>query len=259
MGDHILYPFVLDRQSAAAQALAEPLLGGIGAVEGAEIGAGAAGAAGALEGAEAGIMGGPVGMLAGAAIGAAGSAALESLAFRNRESTEQQDHFLDAQTLNGQNASVRAIRPRFVTLIDQRERNPDALRPRLHESAPTYDRMDADDDDVAVDYEPGRAQEPLRPTAARTPMQPRLTAQSVIDDIAASQPLPPEILRSGRSGASSGLGIRQRAGPSGGPAQGSYQDVLRPTSAPVAGLNPAQSLPAPVPMRRSGRGGGAAS
>ena len=83
----------------------------MGAVEGAEIGAGAAGAAGALEGAEAGIMGGPVGMLAGAAIGGACSAALASLAFRNRESTEQQDHFLDAQTLNGQNASVRATRP----------------------------------------------------------------------------------------------------------------------------------------------------
>ena len=199
-------------------------------------------------------------MLAGAAIGAAGNAALASLAFRNRESTEQQDHFLDAQRLNGQNASVRAIRPRFVTLIDQRERNPDALRPRLHENSSTYYRMDADDDDVAVDYEPGRQQEPLRPTAARTAMamQPRLTAQGVIDDIAQSQPLPPEILRiSGRSSSSSGLGIRgERAGPSGGSAQGSYQDVLRPTSARVAGLNPAQSLPAPVSRRRSGRSGG---
>ena len=259
MGDRILYPFGLGRQAAAAQALAEPLLGRMGAAEGAEIGRAAAARLGALEGAEAGVMGGPVGMLAGAAIGAAGSAALASLAFRNRESTEQQDHFLDAQTLNSQNASVRAIRPRFVTLIDQRERNPDALRPRLHENAPTYYRMDADDDDVAVDYEPGRAQEPLRPTAARTPMQPRLTAQSVIDDIAASQPLPPEILRSGRSGSSSGLGIRQGAGPSGGPAPGSYQDVMRATSAPVAGLNPAQSLPAPVPRRRSGRSGGVAA
>ena len=120
--------------------------------------------------------------------------------------------------------------------------------------------MDADDD-VAVD-EPGRAQEPLRPTAAPTPMQPRLTAQRVIDDIAASQPLPPEILRSsGRSGSSSGLGIRgERAGSSGGPAPpGSYQDVMRPTSAPVAGLNPAQSLPAPVPRIRSGRSGGVAA
>ena len=61
---------------------------------------GAAAGWGALEGAEAGVMGGPFGMLAGAAIGAAGSAGLASLAFRNRESTEQQDHFLDAQTLN---------------------------------------------------------------------------------------------------------------------------------------------------------------
>ena len=253
-----MYPFGLDRRSVAAQALAEPRLG---AAEGAEIGGAAAAGLGALEGAEAGVMGGPVGMLAGAAIGAAGSAALASLAFRNRESTEQQDHFLDAQTLNGQNASVKAIRPRFVTIIDERERNPDALRPRLDENAPTYYRMEANDDDVAVDYEPGRQQEPLRPTAARTPMQPRLTAQSVIDDIAASQPLPPDILRSsGRSGSSSGLGIRgERASPSGGSAQGSYQDVLRPTSAPVAGLNPAQSLPAPVPRRRSGRSGVAAA
>ena len=138
MGDVMLNPIGLGRQrAAAAQALAEPLLGGMGAAEGAELGGAAAAGLGALEGAEAGVMGGPVGMLAGAAIGAAGSAALASLAFRNRESTEQQDHFLDAQTLNGQNASVRAIRPRFVTLIDQRERNPDALRPRLHENAPT--------------------------------------------------------------------------------------------------------------------------
>ena len=200
-------------------------------------------------------------MLAGAAIGAAGSAALASLAFRNRESTEQQDHFLDAQTLNDGNASFRPIRPRFVTFIDQQEQNPEALRQR--QDIPTYYRMDEDDDDDApgpVDYEPGRQQEPLRPTAARTPMFPRLTAQSVIDDIAASQPPPPEILRSsGRSGSSSGLGIRGRAGSSGGSAPGSYQDVMRPTSAPVAGLNPAQSLPAPVPMRRSGRSGGAAS
>ena len=59
MGDRILNPFGLGRQRAAvAQAMTEPLLG---AVEGAEIGAGAAGAAGALEGAEAGVMGGPVG------------------------------------------------------------------------------------------------------------------------------------------------------------------------------------------------------
>ena len=83
------------RQSAAAQALAEPLLGegagiaGLGAVEGAELGAGAAAGLGAMEGAEVGGWGGPVGMLAGAAIGAPGSAAMASLAFRDRESTEQ--------------------------------------------------------------------------------------------------------------------------------------------------------------------------
>ena len=70
------------------------------------------GGLGAEMGAEAGAMGGRFGMLAGAAIGAATSAGLASLAFRNRESTEQQDHFLDAQTLN-----------KF-----QRETNPTALR-----------------------------------------------------------------------------------------------------------------------------------
>ncbi len=111
-------------------------------MEGAELGAGAAAGLGALEGAEAGVMGGPFGMLAGAAIGAAGSAAMASLAFRNPESTEQQDHFLDAQTLNGGNASVRPIRPRFVTVIDQRERNLEALRPRRQDDAPAYYRMD---------------------------------------------------------------------------------------------------------------------
>ena len=198
-------------------------------------------------------------MLAGAAIGAAGSAGLAALAFRNRESTEQQDHFLDAQSLNSQNASVRAIRPRFVIFGDQRDRSSDALRPRQDENAPTYYRMDEDDDDAPANYyEPGRQQEPLRPTSARTPMQPRLTAQSVIDNIAASQPLPPEMPRSsGRSGGSPSLGIRGgRAGSSGGPAPGSYQDVMRPMSAPVSGLNPAQSLPAPVPRSRSGRSGG---
>ncbi len=113
MGDQVLYPFGLGRL-AAAQILAEPLLGGMGAAEGAEIGGAAAAGLGALEGAEAGVMGGPFGMLAGAAIGAAGSAGLASLAFRNRESTEQQDHFLDAQTPNGGNASVRPLRPRLL-------------------------------------------------------------------------------------------------------------------------------------------------
>ena len=76
MGDIILNPF--GRQSAAAQALAEPLLGET---------AGAAAGLGAMEGAEVGVWGGPVGMLVGAAIGAAGSAALASLAFRDREAT----------------------------------------------------------------------------------------------------------------------------------------------------------------------------
>ena len=175
-------------------------------------------------------------MLAGAAIGAAGSAALASLAFRNRESTEQQDHFLDAQTLNGQNASVRPIRPRFVTALDQRERNPGALR-RRHENAPAYYRMD-EDDDVPADYEPGRTQEPLRPTAAPTPMQPRLTAQGVIDDIAASQPLPPEQIGLQRRAARNRLPPGESQGP-----PGSYQDVMRATAAPTGGSSASSSLP----------------
>ena len=92
---------------------------GLGAVE-AELGAGAATGLGALEGAEAGVMGGPVGMLAGAAIGAAGSAALASLAFRDRESTEQQAHFIDLRSLNGGNARVRPNRPHFVMIKENK-------------------------------------------------------------------------------------------------------------------------------------------
>ena len=87
MGDRVLYPFGLGRL-AAAQPLAEPLLGGVAAAEGAEIGGAAAAGLGALGGAEAGVMGGPLGMLAGEAISAAGSAGLATLAFRNREATE---------------------------------------------------------------------------------------------------------------------------------------------------------------------------
>ena len=194
-------------------------------------------------------------MLAGAAIGAAGSAALATLAFRNRESTEQQDHFLDAQTLNGGNASVRPIRPRFVTVIDQRERNPEALRPRRQDDAAGYYRMD-EDADVPVDYEPGRAQEPLRPTASRTPMQPRLTAQGVIDSIAASQPLPPEEIRLQQRRARNRLAPGESQGP-----PGSYQDVMRATAAPTGGssasssrpfgMNAAPALPAPGHNRRN--------
>ena len=51
------YPFGLGRL-AAAQALAEPLLGGMGAAEGAGLGGAAAAGLGALEGAEAEVMGG---------------------------------------------------------------------------------------------------------------------------------------------------------------------------------------------------------
>ena len=133
---------------------AEPLSGetaraaaGLGAIDGAELGAGAAAGLGALEGVEAGVMGGPVGMLAGAAIGAAGSAALASLAFRDREPTEQQAHFMDLRSLNGGNASVRPIRPHCV--FDQR----DALRQR--QDIPTYYRLDEDDAPGPAITEPG--------------------------------------------------------------------------------------------------------
>ncbi len=134
MGNIILNPF--GRQSAAAQALAEPLLG-----EGAEIAAGI----GAVEGAELGVFGGPVGMLAGAAIGAAASTAAATLAFRDRESTEQQAHYLDVRSLNGGNESVRPIRSRlFAQALDDRVRNPqDALRPRTQ-----YYSMDAEDTEI---------------------------------------------------------------------------------------------------------------
>ena len=198
-------------------------------------------------------MGGPVGMLVGAAIGASGSAALASLAFRNRESTEQTDHFLDAQTLNNGNASVRPIRPHSVTNIDQREQNPEALRQR--QDIPTYYRMDGDDNDAPAPAitEPGRQQEPLRPTAARTPMVPRLTPQGVIDSIAASQPLPPEVLRLQRKAARNRLAPGQSAGP-----PGSIQDVMQATAAPTGGSSASSSLPfginasappLPVPQR----------
>ena len=103
-------------------------------------------------------MGRPFGMLAGAAIGAAGSAAMASMALRNRESTEHQDHFLDAQSLDNQNASVRAIRPRFFVQASDDSVPYPPLRPRTQ-----YYNMDAEDTETEV--EPGRMQEPLRPTA----------------------------------------------------------------------------------------------
>ncbi len=204
---------------------------------GAEMGAAAGLCLGALEGAEAGAMGGPFGMLAGAAIGAAGSAGLASVAFRNRESTEQQDHFLDVRSVNGGNASVRPLRTNFVTELDQRGRNPEVLRPRRHDDAPAYYRID--EDDAPTDHEAGRQQEPLRPTAARTPMQPRLTAQGVIDSIAASLPLPPEVLRLQRKAARNRLAPGQSAGP-----PGSIQDVMQATAAPTGGaqLHPPSPL-----------------
>ena len=239
MGNVMLNPLSW-RQNTAIDALA---------AEGAEAGAGLA----ALEGAEAGgIFGGPAGALAGAAFGAAAGSGIASLAFRDREQTERQDHFLDARSLNNQNASVRPLRPRFSAALDERDRNPQPLRPRLDTST-TYFDMAAADGDIPIDYAPGRAQEPLRPTAAPTPMQPRLTAQGMIDGIAAAQPAPPEQLRLQRRAARNRLPPSQDQG-----APGSSQDILRPTAAPTSsgssstfGLNSAPALPQP---RRRNKG-----
>jgi hypothetical protein len=235
MGNVMLNPLSW-RQNTAVDALRDPLL--------------AAEAEAAMEGAELGSFGGPAGMLAGAALGAAAGGGIASLAFRDRESTERQDHFLDARSLNNQNASVRPLRPRFSTMLDERDRNPQPLRPRLwrhEETTPAYYNLAANDSDV--DYAPpGRAQEPLRPTAAPAPMQPRMTAQGVIDGIAASQPTAPEQLRLQRRAARNRLPPDQ-----GDSAPGSSQNILRPTAAPTAafGLNSAPALPQP---RRRNRG-----
>ena len=234
----------------------EALRAAEGAEMGAEMAEAGAGVA-AMEGAEMGAMGGPLGMLAGAAVGAAAGSGIASLAFRDRESTERQDHFLDARSLNNQNASVRPLRPRFSTALDQRERTPQPLRPRLwrhEETSPAYYNLAENDGDLPIDYAPGRAQEPLRPTAAATPMQPRLTAQGVINSIAASQPAPPEQLRlQQRRAARNRLPPDQSDG-----AVGSYQDIMRSTAAPTSsgsssafGLNTAPALPQP---RRRNKG-----
>ena len=148
---------------------------------------------------------------------------------------------------------MRPIRPHFVTNIDRREQNPEALRQR--QDIPTYYRMDGDDDDAPAPAitEPGRQQEPLRPTAARTPMVPRLTPQGVIDGMAASQPLPPEVIRLQRKAARNRLAPGQTAGP-----PGSIQDIMQATAAPTGGelsfiLPPLNaSAPAlPAPNRRN--------
>jgi hypothetical protein len=240
MGNLMLNPLSW-RQTTGIDALRAPLL------EGAEEAGMGAAEAGALEGAELGAFAGPAGVLAGAAIGGAASAGIASLAFRDRDSSERQDHFLDARSLNNGNESVRPLRPRFSAALDQRDRNPQALRPRLwrhDEASPAYYRLDAQDGDIPTDYAPGRAQEPLRPTTTRTPMPPRLTAQGVVDGIAASQPAPAEQLRQQRRAA------RNRLPPAQTEAPGSYQDIMRTTAAPT-GLNAAPSLP---PPRRRNRG-----
>ena len=137
---------------------------------------------------------------------------------------------MDLRSLNGGNASVRPIRPHFVFETE-------ALRQR--QDIPTYYRMDEDDDAPGPAItEPGRQQEPLRPTAARTPMVPRLTPQGVIDSMAASQPLPPEVIRLQRKAARNRLAPGQTAGP-----PRSIQDVMQATAAPTGGSSASSSLP----------------
>ena len=110
------------------------------------------------------------------------------------------------------------------------------------------------------DEAPGRQQDVLRPTAAARPQEQRRSAQDVVNAIAAAQPRAPEQLRLPRV-----PGDRNRAPPpppsssssSGGQPAGSSQDIMRPTSAPMAssyGLNPAPPLPALPPARRRNKG-----
>ena len=169
-------------------------------------------AEGAEMGAELGAMGGPLGMVAGAGLGA-NAVGLANMALRSREAEERQDHFLDARSLNNQNASVRPIRPRF-------DRNTELLRPRMEsyggEEVPSYHPMDTPSpppwrpDDEA----PGRRQDVMRPTAAARPQMPRMTAQRAVDESAAQQPAP-EVLRLQRRVA------RNRLPPSNAPASSS--------------------------------------
>ena len=263
------------RRGTAAQALREPLLAeeaaeaGLLAGEGATAGVaetlGLAGGVGlaSAEGAEVGMFGGPVGALVGAGLGAAAGVAL---AFRGRNAPEREDHFLDARSVNGANESARPLRSRFDQALDQRQRNPQPLRPRLERhnfpgsEEEAFYRMDAPSappwrrDDEA----PGRQQDVLRPTAAARPQEQRRSAQDVVNAIAAAQPRAPEQLRIPRV-----PGDRNRAPPpsssssSGGQPAGSSQDIMRPTSAPMAssyGLNPAPPLPALPPARRRNKG-----
>ena len=98
-----------------------------------------------------------------------------------------------------------------------------------------------------------RIEDVLRPTAAARPQEQRRSAQDVVNAIAAAQPHAPEQLRIPRV-----PGDRNRAPPfSGGQPAGSSQDIMRPTSAPMAssyGLSPAPPLPALPPARRRNRG-----
>ena len=101
----------------------------------------------------------------------------------------------------------------FAQALDDRVPYPqNALRPRTQHYS-----MDAQDRYIftELEVEPGRAQEPLRPTAVRTPTQPRLTAQGVIDSIAASQPSAPEQIQLQRKAARNRLPPDQSQGPPG--------------------------------------------
>ena len=204
----------------------------------------------AAEGAEVGLLGGPAGAIAGASMGAVAGALL---AFRARDAPEREDHFLDARSVNGGNESARPLRSRFDLALDQRQRNPQPLRPRLErhvpgsEQTPTYYRMDTPTPSPPWsenDEAPGRQQDVLRPTSAPRPQQQRRSVQDIVDGIAAAQPRGPESIRPVRRTP----GDRNRMPPS-QPA-GSSQDIMRPTTAPMAhGLNAAPSLPQPSRRR----------
>ena len=247
----------LEDAAAADAAAADALLAGGEAL-------GLAGGLGlAAEGAEAGMFAGPAGALAGASLGAATGIAL---AFRNRDAPEREDHFLDARSVNNGNESARPLRSRWADAMDQRQRYPQPLRPRLErhvpgsEQTPMYYNIGTptqsppwSDNDEA----PGRQQDVLRPTAAARVQGQRRSAQQMVDGIAHAQPVGPESLRPVRRFP----GDRNRTPPQPQPA-GSSQDVLRPTTAPMAqrapmahGLNAAPPLPSlPSQPRRRNRG-----
>jgi hypothetical protein len=195
-------------------------------------GAMAAGGMGAMEGAELGAFGGPVGIAAGAAIGGLGGligSEAASLMFRNRESSQQQSTFLDARSLNNQNQGVRPLQPRLH---------------RFHEEAASGSGSTPSYFNIAT-REPSA--EVMRPTAAPTARAPSArSAQTVIDEVA--QPVSGgELLRHPLFRRNRGAPSRSLVPPSdaiqGEPNPGmlanrapnaGYSDLMKATAAPTA-------------------------